>query len=165
LRVILKQIQLPKLSAGILAYKVSSKGELKVFLVHPGGPFWKNKDAGAWSIPKGEYAQGEDALLAAKREFTEETGNELHEGEYLPMQPVKIKSGKVITAWATKAALDIAFIKSNDFEMEWPPRSGKMQPFPEVDKAGWFTIDEARVKINAAQVAFLDQLKAVIHNH
>ncbi|GEO08489.1 NUDIX domain-containing protein [Segetibacter aerophilus] len=150
-----------KLSAGILAYNVSPKGELKVLLVHPGGPFWKNKDEGAWSIPKGEYLEGEDALLAAKREFTEETGNVLPDSECIPLQPLKIKSGKVITAWATKAAFDLAFIKSNEFEMEWPPRSGKKQLFPEVDKAGWFTMDEARVKINAGQMTFLDQLIAI----
>ena len=152
-----------KLSAGILLYNLTIEGELKVFLVHPGGPFWKNKDEGTWSIPKGEYEEGEDALMAAKREFKEETGNELPEGEFIPLEPVKIKSGKVIAAWATEAALDFGFIQSNTFEMEWPPRSGKKQLFPEVDKAGWFTIDEAKIKINSGQVAFLEQLVAVIN--
>lgn len=162
MQAIFKQIHLSKFSAGILAYNVSAKGELTFLLVHPGGPFWKNKNAGAWSIPKGEYAEGEDALLAAKREFAEETGNELPNGVCIPLQPVKIKSGKVIAAWAIEAALDVAFIKSNEFEMEWPPRSGKMQRFPEVDRAGWFSADEARIKINGGQVAFIDQLLAIL---
>ncbi|MCW3108402.1 MAG: hypothetical protein JWQ09_2908 [Segetibacter sp.] len=153
-----------KLSAGILVYDINTKGKLQVLLVHPGGPFWKDKDEGAWSIPKGEYTAGEDALLAAKREFKEETGIELPAGDFIPLEAVEIKSGKVISAWAIKAALDIAFIQSNEFEMEWPPRSGKKQFFPEVDKAGWFSIEDAKIKINNGQVAFLEQLVTVINN-
>ena len=154
---------MPKLSAGILAFKSTPEGELKVFLVHPGGPFFKNKDKGVWSLPKGEYEEGEDALLAAKREFTEETGNKAPEGEFIPLAPVKIKSGKLISAWAIKAELEYTFIKSNVFEMEWPPKSGKQQFFAEVDKAGWFTIEDAKTKINLGQAAFLNQLFEVLH--
>lgn len=140
------------------------EGELQVLLVHPGGPFWKNKDEGAWSIPKGEYAEGEDALSAAKREFKEEMGIEVPAGEFVPLEPVKIKSGKLISAWAIKAALDTAFIKSNEFEMEWPPRSGKKQFFPEVDKAEWFLIEDAKMKINRGQLGFLKQLETIVQN-
>ena len=141
-------------------YHVTETQQLKVLLVHPGGPFWKNKDDGAWSIPKGEYAEGEDPLVAAKREFKEETGNELPAGELIPLEPIKIKSGKVIAAWALKAELDVTCIRSNQFEMEWPPRSGKKQFYDEVDKAEWFLITEARIKINQSQAGFLEQLVA-----
>ena len=153
-----------KLSAGILLYNFSPEGKLQVLLVHPGGPFWKNKDEGAWSIPKGEYVEGEDALAAAKREFKEETGNELSEGDFIALEPVKIKSGKVISVWAVKGDINLAFIQSNEFEMEWPPRSGKKQLFCEVDKAGWFLIEDAKTKISSGQVAFLEQLVQVITN-
>ena len=163
--VILKQIHLSKLSAGILAYNVSPGGELKVLLVHPGGPFWKNKDEGAWSIPKGEYTQDEEALTAAKREFKEEVGIELPGGDFVPLKAVKIKSGKLIAAWAIQADINIDDIQSNHFEMEWPPRSGKKQFFPEVDKAGWFSIEEAKIKITSGQVSFLDQLVNVTSNN
>lgn len=151
-----------KLSAGILVYHFKAEGALQVLLVHPGGPFWKNKDEGAWSIPKGEYVQGEDALLVAKREFKEETGIELPAGEFKPLKAVKIKSGKLISAWAIRAELDLTLFQSNQFEMEWPPRSGRRQFFPEVDKAEWFTLEDAKIKINAGQVAFLDQLSEII---
>ncbi len=151
---------MPKLSAGILVFKLIDK-KLFVLLVHPGGPFWKNKDEGAWSIPKGEYEEGEDALLAAKREFKEETGIDLPAGEFIPLTPVKIKSGKVITAWAIHAELGVTFIQSNQFEMEWPPRSGKKQLFPEVDKAEWFSIEKAQTKINSGQAALLMELSGV----
>ena len=137
-----------KLSAGILVFKLLDS-DLYVLLVHPGGPFWRNKDEGAWSIPKGEYDEFEDALEAAKREFKEETGIDLTATKYLPLTPVKIKSGKVITAWALQAEVSVEAIRSNEFEMEWPPRSGKKQMFPEVDKAGWFSIEEAQLKINS----------------
>jgi len=115
-----------------------------------------------WSIPKGEYSQGEDALLAAKREFTEETGNILPEGEFKPLQPVKIKSGKVITAWATNADFIQPFISSNFFEMEWPPKSGKKQSFPETDKAEWFTLKEAKLKINSGQMNLIEQFELIV---
>lgn len=132
--------------------------------MHPGGPFWKNKDAGAWSIPKGEYEEGEDPLAAAKREFLEETGCEPPTGECFLLTPVKIKSGKVICAWAIEGYLDTASIKSNVFEMEWPPKSGKKQFFPEVDKGEWLTLDEAKIKISSGQLPFLDQLAAIANN-
>ena len=153
---------MPKLSAGILVYRQNMNDEIEVLLVHPGGPYFKNKDDGAWSIPKGEYMEGEDALLAAKREFTEETGNSLPAGEFILLQPVKIKSGKVITAWAVKANFTEPLIYSNHFEIEWPPRSGKKQSFPEIDKAEWFTLKEARLKINMGQIDLIKQLAIIV---
>jgi len=153
---------MPKLSAGIIAYRKNTTGKFEVLLVHPGGPFFKNKDDGVWSIPKGEYAEGEDALLAAKREFTEETGNTLPEGEFLAMKQIKIKSGKIISAWAVEADFDTCFMQSNLFEMEWPPRSGKKQLFPETDRAEWFTAGEAKKKITAGQISLLEQLEIII---
>lgn len=149
-----------KLSAGIIAYRIIN-GEVEVLLVHPGGPFFKNKDAGAWSIPKGEYVEGEDALMAAKREFEEETGNVLPDNKIIQLSAVKIKSGKVISAWAIEANFDTSSIHSNLFEIEWPPRSGKKQSFPEIDRAEWFTLKEAKYKINSGQSNFLDQLEIV----
>lgn len=151
-----------KLSAGIIAYRHIRNSEFEVLLVHPGGPLWKNKDDGAWSIPKGEYVEGEDGLSAAKREFEEETGNVLPDNQFIPLQPVRIKSGKVITAWAVAANFEECFVGSNFFEMEWPPRSGKKQTFAEVDKAEWFTLEKARLKINAGQVPFLERLAAIL---
>jgi predicted NUDIX family NTP pyrophosphohydrolase len=148
-----------KRSAGIIAFRRNANEEQQVLLVHPGGPFFRNKDAGVWSIPKGEYEEGEDPLTVAKREFKEETGNEIAGEAFIELTPVKIKSGKVIYAWAIEAEFEECFISSNAFEMEWPPRSGKKQSFPEVDKAAWFTIDEARIKMNAGQLALLNQLQ------
>jgi len=145
-----------KRSAGILLYRIRND-KPEVFLVHPGGPFWKKKDAGAWSIPKGEYTIGEEPIDAAKREFNEETGIEL-EGNFLVLSPVKLKSGKVIDAWAVEQDVDPAEIKSNFFDMEWPPKSGKMQSFPEVDSAAWFSVEEAMEKINEAQKKFIEEL-------
>lgn len=153
---------MPKLSAGIIAYRKSKDNQPEVLLVHPGGPLFKNKDNGVWSFPKGEYTEDEDALLAAKREFTEETGNVLPEGEFIRLQPVKIKSGKIITAWATNADFIQPFISSNFFEIEWPPKSGKKQFFPETDKAEWFTLKEARQKISSGQVNLLEQLELIV---
>ncbi len=153
---------MPKLSAGIIAYRKSKDNQPEVLLVHPGGPLFKNKDNGVWSVPKGEYTEDEDALLAAKREFTEETGNVLPEGEFIRLQPVKIKSGKIITAWATNADFIQPFISSNFFEMEWPSKSGKKQFFPETDKAEWFTLKEARQKISSGQVNLLEQLELIV---
>ena len=152
---------MPKLSAGIMIYRRNNKDLLEILLVHPGGPFYANKNEGVWSIPKGEYEEGEDALAAAKREFTEETGNVLPETVFKALQPIKIKSGKIIAAWAAEANFNPCFIKSNSFEMEWPPKSGKIQFFPEVDKAEWFTADEARVKINKGQIPLIEQLVAI----
>lgn len=136
-------------------------GRMEVMLVHPGGPFWMKKDAGAWSLPKREIASGEDALDAAQREFEEETG--LHPGEkFLPLAEIVQKGGKIIRAWAFKGDCDPASLKSNTFTMEWPPRSGKRREFPEIDRAGFFTLEEARKKINPAQVALIDALERVI---
>ena len=147
---------MPKQSAGILLYR-KSKSELQVFLVHPGGPFFKNKDLGAWSIPKGEFLDDEDALTAAKREFEEETGQAI-DGSFVKLEPVRLKSGKIVHAWAVVGDIDHETIYSNSFEMEWPPKSGKNQSFPEIDRAGWFGEDEARMKINSAQSKLIDSL-------
>src|SRR5215216_3784299 len=133
---------MPKHSAGVLLYR-KLNNELQVFLVHPGGPFWKNKDEGAWSVPKGEYEESEDPLEAAKREFYEETGHYI-DGRFTALAPVRLKSGKIIHAWAVEGDVDHHQIKSNLFEMEWPPKSGKTQAFAEVDRAGWFTVEEAK---------------------
>jgi predicted NUDIX family NTP pyrophosphohydrolase len=149
-----------KKSAGILLYRIHKK-KLEVLLVHPGGPFFKNKDEGAWSIPKGEFTSEEDALAAAKREFEEETGFSCN-GAFLELSPVKLASGKIVYAWALEKDIDANAVKSNHFEMEWPPKSGKKQSFPEIDKAAWFSPAEAKQKINASQSAFIDELSAVV---
>ena len=146
-----------KQSAGLLLYR-TGKNLLEVFLVHPGGPFWKNKDEGAWSIPKGEFEDNEEPLQAAIREFLEETGK-IVSGRFLKLNPVKQKSGKNVLAWALEKNIDAAHIVSNNFEMEWPPHSGKFQNFPEVDKGEWFLISEAKKKINVAQVSLLTELE------
>jgi predicted NUDIX family NTP pyrophosphohydrolase len=142
-------------SAGLLVYKKVA-GRLLVFLVHPGGPFWAKKDLGAWSIPKGELAEGEDALAAARREFSEETGQSV-DGDFRELTPCRQKGGKIVRAWALEGDADEAVI-SNMFEMEWPPKSGRRQSFPEVDRAAWFTLDEARTRINPGQLPILDEL-------
>jgi predicted NUDIX family NTP pyrophosphohydrolase len=133
---------------------------LRVLLVHPGGPFWARKDLGAWSIPKGEYGDGEDALAVARREFSEELGVAA-KGAATPLGDIKQKAGKVVTGFAVEGDFDVAALRSNTFEIEWPTRSGKRRTFPEVDRAGWFTLDEARAKINPAQAEFLDRLAAL----
>jgi predicted NUDIX family NTP pyrophosphohydrolase len=149
-----------KRSAGLLLYRVKDRG-IEVFLVHPGGPFWAKKDEGAWTIPKGEIDAGEDALAAAIREFAEETGTMLA-GEFRPLPAVRQAGGKTVLAWALAGDLDAAAIRSNEFEMEWPPKSGKRRRFPEVDRAQWFAPEEARRKINKAQIALLDALAALV---
>jgi predicted NUDIX family NTP pyrophosphohydrolase len=146
-----------KRSAGILLYRLSG-GVPEVLLVHPGGPFWARRDAGAWSVPKGEYEDADDPLAAARREFEEETGTALETGELLELGDVKQKNGKVVSAWAAEGDLDPDAVHSNTFTMEWPPRSGRTAEFPEIDRAGWFGIDEAREKLNPAQAEFLDRL-------
>lgn len=146
-----------KRSAGILLFRVV-EGEPRVLLVHPGGPFWKNKDAGAWSLPKGEHDPDEDAQAAAVREFAEETGTELSGRDLLPLGEVKQRNGKVVTAWAVEGDVDVTSVRSNEFEVEWPPRSGRRQSFPEVDRAEWFDPATARAKLNPAQAAFVDRL-------
>ncbi|MBR0701917.1 NUDIX domain-containing protein [Bradyrhizobium diazoefficiens] len=146
---------MPSKSAGIIAYR--KRRTLEVLLVHPGGPFWRNKDLGAWSIPKGEYADEEAADVAARREFAEELGLELSE-PLTALGQVKQRGGKLVTAFAVELDLDPRSVRSNSFEMEWPPRSGKRQLFPEVDRAEWFTLEEARERINAGQRPLLDRL-------
>ncbi|MBH5402568.1 NUDIX domain-containing protein [Bradyrhizobium sp. CNPSo 4010] len=150
---------MPSKSAGIIAYR--KRRSIEVLLVHPGGPFWRNKDLGAWSIPKGEYADGDDAEIAARREFAEELGLELSV-PLTPLGEVRQRGGKLVTAFAVELDFDVRNIRSNTFEMEWPPRSGKRQAFPEVDRAEWFTLDAAREKINAGQRPLLDRLEQLI---
>jgi predicted NUDIX family NTP pyrophosphohydrolase len=149
-----------KKSAGLLMYR-EKHGSIEVFLVHPGGPFWAKKDEGAWSIPKGEFAEDEDPLEAAKREFKEET-DFLVRGEFQPLDPLRQLSGKTVYAWAVEGDLDVTVLKSNTFSVEWPRGSGKVREFPEVDQAGWFTIEIARRKILKGQAAFLDQLQGMV---
>jgi predicted NUDIX family NTP pyrophosphohydrolase len=146
-----------KRSAGILLYRTAG-GAPEVLLVHPGGPFWARKDAGAWSIPKGEYEEGEDPRDCALREFEEETGTALPPGELIDLGSVKQRGGKVVSAWAAEGDLDADAVRSNTFTMEWPPRSGRTVEFPEIDRAGWFGVDPAREKLVAAQAEFLDRL-------
>jgi predicted NUDIX family NTP pyrophosphohydrolase len=147
---------MPKLSAGLLMYRRRPDG-LEVFLVHPGGPFWAKKDAGAWSIPKGEYAEGEAPLDAAKREFLEETGFTA-EGDFVELGQVRQAGGKLVSAWAVEGDLDPAMLVSNVCLIDWPPRSGRKMEIPEVDRGEWFTVDAAREKILKGQVVFLDLL-------
>jgi predicted NUDIX family NTP pyrophosphohydrolase len=145
-----------KQSAGLLLYRWGDEG-LELLLAHPGGPFWAKKDLGAWSIPKGEFLEDEDPLVAARREFAEEIGTRVG-GDALALTPVKQKSRKLVHAFAIEHDLNVDRISSNTFEMEWPPKSGKQQAFPEVDRAAWFKLDEARQKIQPGQVPILDEL-------
>lgn len=151
---------MPRQSAGILVFRRKAKA-VEVLLVHPGGPFWAKRDAGAWSIPKGEYADGDDAEKAARREFTEETGWTL-EGPLVPLGKVMQRTGKVVTAFAAEGDFDTATLESNSFEMEWPPASGRRATFPEVDRAGWFTPEEARVKLIEGQRPLIDRLGGMV---
>jgi predicted NUDIX family NTP pyrophosphohydrolase len=146
-----------KQSAGILLYRNNGQ-EPEVLIAHPGGPFFAKKDLGVWTIPKGLYDEDEDPLAAAKREYREEIGSAAPDGKYLELGRVKRKDGKTITAWAVEGNIDTQKIKSNNFEMEWPPKSGKMQKFPEVDKAAWVDLPTAAKKLQRAQVAFLESL-------
>jgi len=143
----------------LVLYRVRD-GKTEVLLVHPGGPFWKRRDEGAWSIPKGEMGPGESRLDVARREFQEELGVPPPEGEVLPLGSVRQAGGKVVHAWAAPGDLDVSRVSSGTFAIEWPPRSGRTQEFPEVDKAAWFDLDAARRMILAAQGAFLDRLEA-----
>lgn len=146
-------------SAGILVYKRRA-GRLEVLLVHPGGPFWRKKDEGAWSIPKGEPAEGEELLMAARREIREETGLDA-QGDFIDLGSVRQKGGKIVHAWAFEVDSETTVAQpSNVFELEWPPRSGKMQTFPEVDRAEFFPAEEAEMKINQSQRSFLERLRA-----
>jgi predicted NUDIX family NTP pyrophosphohydrolase len=145
-----------KKSAGLLLFRERTAG-LDVLLVHPGGPFWAKKDDGAWSIPKGEFGDDEEPLTAAKREFEEEMGVP-PVGNFVPLEPIRQPGGKLVFAWALQADFDTSRLKSNIFSMEWPPKSGRQQEFPEIDRAGWFPIETARTKILKGQAGLLDQL-------
>jgi predicted NUDIX family NTP pyrophosphohydrolase len=150
---------MPKKSAGLLLFRYASRapGHIEVLLAHPGGPFWARKDDGAWSIPKGEINDAEEPLAAAKREFEEEMGHPA-EGEFLALEPLKQPSGKLVLAWAVRADFDPSALASHTFSLEWPPKSGRQEPFPEIDRADWFRIEVARRKILTGQAPFLDQL-------
>ncbi|MGI8714219.1 MAG: NUDIX domain-containing protein [Solirubrobacteraceae bacterium] len=147
-------------SAGILLHRRRA-GQLEVLLVHPGGPVWARRDAGAWSIPKGEY-DDEQPLAAARREFAEELGSPPPAGETIELGEIRQKSGKFVSGWALEGDLEAAAIRSNTFEMQWPPRSGRMQAFPEVDRAQWFGLAQAREKLNPAQVTLLERLVDIL---
>jgi predicted NUDIX family NTP pyrophosphohydrolase len=149
----------PKKSAGLLLFRYASSapGHIEVLLAHPGGPYWARKDDGAWSIPKGEMSDDEEPLTAAKREFEEEMGHPA-EGSFLALEPLKQPSGKLVLAWAVRADFDPSALASNTFSMEWPPKSGRQEQFPEIDRAAWFRIEVAKQKILTGQAPFLDQL-------
>ena len=147
---------MPKQSAGILLYRIKNN-KPEVFLCHPGGPFYKKKNSGIWTIPKGEFNNEEEPLVAAKREFKEETGQEVN-GNFIPLKPVRYKNGKTVYAWALESEIDAASIKSNLFPMEWPPKSGKYIDVPEVDRGEWFSIETARQKIIPALTLLIDEL-------
>jgi predicted NUDIX family NTP pyrophosphohydrolase len=152
----------PRTSAGILLYR-RSRGGLEVLLAHPGGPFFARKDAGHWTIPKGEVEPGEEPLAVARREFEEETGHAVPAGAPVDLGAIRQKGGKLVHAWAVEGDLDPAVAVSNTFELQWPPRSGRVQTFPEVDRVEWFAIEEARTRIRAAQVPLLDRLETRLH--
>jgi predicted NUDIX family NTP pyrophosphohydrolase len=148
-----------ELSAGLLVYRREARGA-EFLLAHPGGPFWKNRDAGAWSIPKGLIGDGEDVLAAARREFEEEVGQAV-EGEFRPLAPLRQKSGKTVHAFLLKADLDLANVRSNLFEIEWPPRSGRIQAFPEIDRVAWFSPEEALIRILPGQSGFIREAMTI----
>lgn len=153
---------MPKQAAGILLYRRRRTG-LEVLLAHPGGPLWARKDSGAWTMPKGQFTEGELPLDAAKREFGEEMGS-APAGDFQPLGTVKQPSGKIIHAWAAESDFDTSTVDSNLFSLEWPPKSGRMGEFPEVDRAGWFSIEEARHKIIKGQAPFLERLLALVNS-
>jgi predicted NUDIX family NTP pyrophosphohydrolase len=152
-------------SAGLLLYRMSAEGVVEVLLAHPGGPFWARKDAGAWSIPKGEYEPSDDALAAARREFREETGLDPPAGDPLLLGERRQPSGKWVTAWALAGDVDVTRATSNTFELEWPRGSGTVREFPEVDRVEWMTVDQARGKLLKGQVPFLDVLVEMLERH
>ena len=151
---------MPRLSAGLLMYRIK-ESELQVLLAHPGGPYFAKKDEGAWTIPKGELDGDEDLLLTARREFKEETGIAAA-GPFIPLLPIQQKGGKVVHAWAFAGDCDPATLASNTFTLEWPPKSGKRQEFPEIDRAEWFDVETARKKIKAGQDALIEELAAMV---
>jgi predicted NUDIX family NTP pyrophosphohydrolase len=151
----------PRTSAGILLYRLRPAGP-EVLLGHMGGPFWARKDDGAWSIPKGEHGPDEEPLAVARREFEEELGSPVPADELVPLGDVRVTSGKVLTVWAAEGDLDASATRSNTFELEWPPRSGRVQEFPEIDRADWFGLDAARSKLVKGQVQFLDRLRDAV---
>ncbi len=151
---------MPKDSAGILLFKILNNA-LEVFLVHPGGPFFAAKDAGVWSVPKGLLEPGESHLQAARREFEEETGQPI-DGDFVQLTPIKQKNGKVVHAWAVEGDIDAANIVSNAFSLEWPPRSGQVREFPEIDRGDWFLLPAAKAKINETQAALIDELAGLL---
>ncbi|SFP53606.1 Predicted NTP pyrophosphohydrolase, NUDIX family [Geodermatophilus dictyosporus] len=148
---------MPRRSAGVLLYRRAPGGGVDVLLGHMGGPFWARRDEGAWSIPKGEYGEGEDPLAVAHREFEEELGSPVPAAELVPLGELRA-GGKVLTVWAAEGDLDATAVRSNTFALEWPPRSGRVQEFPEVDRAAWFGVDEARAKLVGGQVPYLQRL-------
>jgi predicted NUDIX family NTP pyrophosphohydrolase len=148
---------MPRTSAGILLYRLPPSGP-EVLIGHMGGPFWATKDAGGWSIPKGEYEPGEDPFAVACREFEEELGTAVPAEDFVPLGELRTTSSKVLTVWAAEGDLDAGTCVSNTFELEWPPRSGRVQEFPEIDRAAWFGLDEARTRLVKGQVGFLDRL-------
>lgn len=149
---------MPKLSAALLLHRVRERAPLEVLIVHPGGPFWARKDEGAWSLPKGEYQQGEEPLTVARREFEEEVGVAAPQGHATQLGSIKQPSGKIVTAFAQRGDVDLSGFRSNTFDMEWPKGSGRLRQFPEVDKAEWVSITEAREKLLKGQRGFLDML-------
>ena len=153
---------MPKRSAGLLVYRVTKSGVAEVLVAHPGGPFWAKKDAGAWSIPKGEYEDGDDALATAFREFREETGQAPPDTEAVPLGELTQPGGKRVLAWAIEGDLDVTHTVSNTFEMEWPKGSGRFREFPEVDRVEWMTVTDARTKLLKGQNPFLDRLMEVL---
>jgi predicted NUDIX family NTP pyrophosphohydrolase len=151
-------VAVPRTSAGILLHRRGPDGGLQVLAGHMGGPFWARKDAGAWSIPKGEHGPDEDPLTVARREFAEELGSPVPATELVPLGQVRQSGGKVLTVWAGEGDLDVTTAVSNTFTLEWPPRSGRLQEFPEIDRAEWLPLDVAREKLVRGQVAYLDRL-------
>lgn len=156
---------MPRTSAGVLLHRRGGTGVgpvIEVLLGHMGGPFWARKDDAAWSVPKGEYGPGEDPFAVALREFEEELGSPVPSSDLVPLGEVRQSGGKVLTVWAAEGDLDAAAARSNTFELEWPPRSGRIQEFPEIDRAAWWPIEEARTKLVRGQVPLLDRLLAVL---
>jgi predicted NUDIX family NTP pyrophosphohydrolase len=148
----------PRRSAGLLLYRRTSAGAFEVLLAHPGGPLWAKRDAGVWTVPKGEFHEGEEAWAVARREFEEETGHPAPDGDSIELGEIRQKGGKLVEAWALEGDLDPATARSNTFPLEWPPRSGRWITIPEIDRVEWFAPDEARQRIKDAQIPFIDRL-------